>query len=188
MDKTTRRAAAAALAAAAAAALAAPAMAAGLEGASVSTAVYCCTSSSDVWRSSNLVTRTVGDGVEIVPGDLVPTSGLGIIPIEIDFSASTIRFTYTADATAASGGFNGYRLDFAGPTRLLGFSIDASSNFAPVAVSYNEHTLLFNVAGQSIDAGATVLLNVRAVPEPGTWALLAAGGLALALRRRRRGA
>lgn len=168
--------------------LAVPAAAAGLERASVFTAVYCCTSPDDLWRIFNVVTTTVGDGVEIVTEDLKPAEQNDVIPIKIDFSADTIRFTYTENATAATGQFNGYRLDFASPVRLLQVSVDPSSTFDPVAVSFNESTIFFNASGRSISEGATTLLTVSAVPEPETWALSALGAVALGLLRHRRNA
>jgi hypothetical protein len=168
----------AAAASAAALCMALPAQAQSLIGSQVTGAGYCCTSPNESDRVSNLLTATVGPGIEFPEGSFVSTSGeLDAVPVNIDFGATTLDISYTATATAASGGFNGFVFTFAGAPVITGVSADPTSTYSPV-LSFNANTIFVNEAGLELTPASHLLVNISAVPEPAAYALLL-GGLGL---------
>lgn len=159
----------------------------GLAGSTSTTAVYCCTAPTETYRISNFVEAVVGPGVEVPAGALTPIGGFGVIPVTIDFANSTIQITYTSSASALSGTFNGYLFQFAGAPPISAVSLDPANTFSPVSFGFTENSIWVNVSGLSVASGATGILNVTAVPEVGTMALMLAGlGAMLAVSRRKR--
>lgn len=152
-----------------------PVKAQSLTGSQVTGAGYCCTSPSESDRVTNLQTATVGPTIEFPSDSFVPTSsGFAPVPANIDFGANTLDISYTAAASALSGGFNGYVFSFAGAPAITGVSVDPSSTYFP-AVSFNANTIFVNEAGLELTSASRVLVNIAAVPEPSSLALLFAG-------------
>jgi hypothetical protein len=161
----------------------------GLTGSTSTTAVYCCSAPTEASRISNFVNAVVGPGVEVPAGALVPSGSLGVIPVTMDFTGTSIRVTYTANSTAATGAFNGYLFQFAGAPAITAVTLDPASTFIPTGFGFTANSVFFNASGLSIASGATSILNVSTVPEASTVALMLAGLAAVgALVRRRRDA
>ena len=170
--------AAAAAASVAALCLALPVQAQSLVGSQVTAGGYCCTSPNESDRVTNLVTSTVGPGIEFPNGSFVSTSaGQATVPVNIDVGANTLDISYAATATATPGAFNGFVFTFVDAPLITGVSADTASTYSPV-LSYNGNTIFVNEAGLELTPGSRVLINVSAVPEPATFSMLL-GGLAL---------
>lgn len=164
-----------------------PAVASDLNGAQVTTGVYCCTSPIPSNLRSNLAVSTVGPSVELPTGSLF---GSTVIPISIDFSANSISTVFTSSASAASGSFNGYlfQFDLAPGLFISSVTLNRLSNYTPVSVSFTSTTVAINNASLNFVAGsrAVVDVTVSAVPEPESVALLGAGLLLVTYKGRKR--
>lgn len=158
-----------------------------LTGSTVSLAAYCCTGPTEADRVTNLVSATVGPGIEFPEGSLSsedPT--FEPIPVVIDVGASTIDIAYAAAGVAAPGGFNGFAFSFTGAPAIAGVSLDPASTIAPV-VSFEGNTIFVNEAGLTLTPTSRALINVTPVPEPEIYAMMLGGlGLVSALASRRR--
>jgi hypothetical protein len=164
-----------AAASAAALCIALPVQAQSLLGSQVTGAGYCCTSPNETDRVTNLLTATVGPGVEFPFGSLLSTSNqVDPVPASIDVGATTLQISYTAVATALPGGFNGYVFSFVGAPAITGVSADPTSTYSPV-LSFNANTIFVNEAGLELTPSSRVLINISAVPEPAAYGLLLGG-------------
>jgi hypothetical protein len=159
-----------------------------LTGSSVTGAIYCCDAPNEANRATNLVTATVGPGVEFPNGVFSSlTPGLSPVAATVDIGATTIDLQYLASAPAAPGVFDGYVFTFEGAPTITGVTLDPSSTLTPASISYTGNTVLINNADLALTPQSRVLVNVSLVPEPATAGLLAAGlGLMAVMGMRRR--
>lgn len=159
--------------------IALPVQAQSLIGSQVTGAGYCCTSPNESDRNTNLITATVGPGIEFPAGSFVTMGDqLNTVPANIDIGANFLDITYTAAATALPGAFNGYVFSFVNAPAITGVSADPTSTYSPV-LSFNANTIFVNEAGLNLTPSSHLLVNISAVPEPATYGLLL-GGLGLA--------
>ena len=160
-----------------------------LDGSSVTAAVYCCTAPTETYRISNFSNSIVFDGIEFPQGSFTSnTGGIFVIPLNIDIGATTIDFDYTASASALGGTFNGSVFSFSGAPTITNVTINPASTFSPSGLSFTSNSVLVNVAGLNFSSSSRLLLDVSLapVPEPSTYAMLAAGLLPVFLAYRRR--
>ena len=167
----------------------------GFDGAEVTATAYCCTAPIEADRISVPFTKTFGPGIEFPSGSLQQTTGSPITGANIDIGSSTIDVTFTENAQAASGSFNGGVLQFSGPNfqYIVGASLDPMSTFTPsqINLSFLHDSILLSAAGLHFSPGSRILIDVAflptPVPEPDTYAMLLAGlGLVGFLARRRK--
>lgn len=157
----------------------------GMEGATVSVGVHCCTPPSFSTLISNVASAVVGDAIEFPAGTLVATPGNAVIPVNIDVSGFRLTLIFPETATAAPGSFNGYYFQFDDGGTLTSAAVDTGLSSAfPTGLSFGERSILVNIAGMNLGFGETIAINfgVSPVPEPAAaWLLLA--GLPLLARR-----
>lgn len=129
------------------------------------------------------VTPVVGAGVEWAPG-----GG----PFTYDVSDTQILITFVVNFPGGTGAaaFNGWQLfDINGtiPTFLSATLNGAStSSITPGAITFDANNIFVNATNlASVTAGQTILVDVTAVPEPGSLALIAVGLGSVWFQRRR---
>jgi hypothetical protein len=160
----------------------------GLTGSSVTGAIYCCDAPSEAYRATNLVTATVGSGVEFPNGAFTSlVQGLEPVPATVDFGANTVDLHYLASAPAEPGVFDGYVFTLAGAPTITSVTLDPASTLTPTSLSFTGNSILINNADLALTPQSRVLLNVAVVPEPAAVALMMAGlGMLAVLGQRRR--
>jgi hypothetical protein len=158
-----------------------------LTGSQVTTAAYCCTAPIASDRATNALAATVGPGIEYPQGSFTSlTSSLDVVPVTIDVGSNYIDLRYSAGGTTGPGGFNGFVFSFAGAPTITGVSLDPASTYSPV-VTFDANTVYVNEAGLTLTPSSRAMINVTAVPEPETYALMLGGMALLGLAARRRG-
>jgi len=143
----------------------------------------------------------VGAGAEIGPGDGSAVGALLLPNESIDFGAFTIDVALEEGAANGTTGtpigtrYRFSNLSFSDPSLIIsgvslalvnvsGVVLGSEVTFGGDFVSLLIDTLVIGDIPNAVDVGrVTLTLEVVAVPEPGTLALLAGGCLALALRR-----
>lgn len=158
-----------------------------LTGSQVTGAIYCCEAPTEEFRATNLVTATVGSGVEFPNGvftSVVP--GLAPVAANLDIGANTIDLHYLESAPAAPGVFDGYVLTFANAPEITSVTLDPSSTLTPTSISFTGNSVLINNADLALTPESRVLLNVAVVPEPQEAAMMLGGLAALGMLVRRR--
>ena len=142
--------------------------------------------------TSNIVTATVGLGVEFPTGTLYTVGGGGsyfVIPVSIDLSADQITFSYSGYVESAPGAFNGYVFEFSGlSSPILNAYLDPASSFTPAqaGVAFTATEVTVNVSSQYftpstvnvVDLDFSSSTPVSATPEPSSFLLLGTGVLA----------
>jgi hypothetical protein len=164
------------------------AQAQGLQG-TVTGAIYCCEAPNEANRATNLVTATIGPGVEFPNGVFMSTTpGLSPVPSTIDIGATTLDLRYLATAPAQPGAFDGFVFTFQGAPSILSVTTDPASTLTPASISFGPDTIVINNAGLALTPESRLLLNVSTVPEPGHFGLLLAGlgALTMFVRGRKR--
>lgn len=146
-----------------------------LTGSQVTGAAYCCSSASEADRVSNLVTVTIDSAIEFPSGSFVSIDSESDIALaDINFGANTLEIDYAESAITLPGGFNGYAFSFLNAPIITGVSVDPSSTYSPI-LSFNGNTIFVNEAGLELTPESFVLINIAAVPEPSTYAMLLGG-------------
>ena len=138
----------------------------GFESTQVSVAVY---GPSTVNRVSNILTATVGPGIEFT-NTAMQASGLPgyiIAPVNIDVSGTQITLSYTSSITIGTGQFIGYIFNFSSvnplPT-ITGLSLNSASNVVPTGLSFGPDSIQLNVAGLAITPQSKIVLDMNVIP------------------------
>jgi hypothetical protein len=168
------------LAAAGIASIAVAAHASGLDGTTVGLTGYYPTMTTVF---SDAGTAVVGPGVEF------DQNALAGYPLSFDLSSNQIVITSYVDSSFAVSSFNGFGFTFS-TVIPNGASVDASSGFDPVAISFVGNELYLNYQGDPVSTGETSVIDLTfgtGVPEPASWSLMVGGfGVLGALARRGR--
>ncbi len=103
-------------------------------------------------------TATVGPGVEF-------TSIIGEVSADISDNRITVKPLITG--TYGGGAFNGYTFTFTGASKITGVTVDPTSTFGPVIVSFTFNQIALNYGGATVDFpfAAQTLLNVTFAPS-----------------------
>jgi hypothetical protein len=115
-------------------------------------------------------TFTVGAGIEGVLGSTSAPNA------NIDFSASSVTFTYLTGIGWTPGSFNGPEFTVVSGNPFDPIASVVVSGSQVVNASLVGGVLEINWAGQLFARGDTVVVNfANAVPEPSTWAMMILG-------------
>jgi hypothetical protein len=169
--------------------------AAGLDGATVTYAGYCCTAPIPADLVSNTPSATVGPGIEFPLGSVHAIGTLNVIPFSLDVSSNMLDGTFFSSGTLINGGFNGGVLTFSGAPPIIGITVDPTSQFIPTGLSFTGTSISINGAGKPFIAGTHEIFDVMTgtgpapvpVPEPPVWPLIALATAALVIARRHAG-
>jgi hypothetical protein len=112
-------------------------------------------------------TATVSGETEFPVGTFSPAFG------SIDVGANFFTFFTNQSAQYSTADFNGFRLDFARP--ILSASLAAGNTFSGGTVTFSGNSVFLNVSGLNAVDGQFATVNVSAVPEPATWAMMIGG-------------
>jgi hypothetical protein len=134
----------------------------GLDGAGVEFAVHCCASSSTFNQRSDLLTSTVGNGVEFPS---IEESGFQIAAADIDISSTQIEINYIKSARFGTGKFNGYVFEFTSIRNLAdikGVSLNSATTLRSGAVqlSFESNTVRISLAGQRVTSRSRIVVDV----------------------------
>jgi hypothetical protein len=135
--------------------------------------------------NANTGTSTYTFRIGTISGTTFTTLASGSVNPNASFTAGD-WFTMTFDSPVTLSADTEYALDIRNPNTSYGVTVDSSYTGGSAYVSgFNGGTVPddSNVAFPTIDRVFHV--NLAAIPEPSSTALLGLGGLALALRRRR---
>lgn len=151
--------------------------AAGLDGASVSIAGYCCTAPVESDRSTNIAGSTVSGATEFPLGSLFALADSSAIPITFDLSTSSLQASWAVSYTAVPGSFNGFVVNFSGAPNILGVSLNAASTVALTDISFTNNSISVNGASVSFTPNSLAIFDIvtAPVPEPAGYALFLAG-------------
>ncbi|QBE67219.1 PEP-CTERM sorting domain-containing protein [Pseudoduganella lutea] len=108
---------------------------------------------------------------------------LAIVSLGRDGSAATFNFANVSDITLVSEG-DGYYGD--GELSIAGGTVTGIEGHGVVRLNGSYTDLYFTTPVSEYWYGASFGAAVTAVPEPGTWGMLLAGGAMLGLMGRRR--
>jgi hypothetical protein len=148
----------------------------------VTGAIYCCEAPNEANRATNLVTATIGPGVEFPNGVFTSINpALSPVPATIDIGGSTLDLHYLATAPAAPGAFDGYVFTFQGSPAIASVTTDPASTLTPASITFGPDTIVINNAGLALTPESRLLLNVSTVPEPEKMGLLLAGLAAITM-------
>lgn len=148
----------------------------------VTGAIYCCNAPNEANRATNLVTATIGPGVEFPNGVFTSINpALSPVPATIDIGGTTLDLHYLASAPAAPGAFDGYVFTFQGSPAIASVTTDPASTLTPASITFGPDTIVINNAGLALTPESRLLLNVSTVPEPEKMGLLLAGLAAITM-------
>ena len=157
---------------------AAPAVhAAGLDGASVSIAGYCCTAPVESDRFTNIPSSTVSSATEFPLGSLFALADSSAIPITFDLSTSSLQASWAVSYTAVPGSFNGFVVNFSGAPNILGVTLNAASTVALTDITFTNSSIAVNGASITFTPNSVALFDIvtAPIPEPASYALMLAG-------------
>jgi len=138
---------------------------AALNGSEVAFSVHCCSAPPN---PSNLVgsvaTAIIGPGIEF---PAISSQGASVIDANVDVSGNAINIQYLSAAQAFGGAFNGYQFAFFNaadggvqPPTIVGATLDPSSTLKGVTVTFDASDAFINVAGLSIPAQSTIIVDL----------------------------
>jgi hypothetical protein len=165
------------------------AYAAGLDGSTVTFGVYYPTPTTPI---SQVVSTTVGSGIEFSNIDSLALPGWIVAKADVDVSQSQILIDFDWTGTGASGSFNGYVFEFSGPlnTTILNATLNPLTSLVngAVTVTFDSNTIWLNLPLSTVNPSSQIVVDVvaTAVPEPTTAILLGTGAAALLIARRKR--
>jgi hypothetical protein len=108
------------------------------------------------------------------PGSVLGFPGFAPIA-DITFSDANITITMTRDATAYTSAFNGFRFFDVTEAPFGSVSLDSATDVPGIdasRVTFDAQDIYVNFSGITYGTGQEVSLDLRAVPEPGSFLML----------------
>jgi len=127
-------------------------------------------------------------GTAVVGGAGANFSGLGYFQLHVT-DTQIIADHFAISATWGREPFNGFKVSDLTKDFSQSYSVDGSTNmvgFSAANVAVNGAVASINWNNLSFNTGTRVVLNISAVPEPETYAMLVAGLALLGVMARRR--
>lgn len=140
----------------------------GFEGVQVDTAIYCCTSTNESQRVSDIVSAIVGNTVEYPINQI---NGERIIAAAIDIGDKQISVDFNQSSWTTKGEFNGYVFDFSPLSdfpEIASISLNALTTFLPGEVSLDFYfdRVSISLPGLYISTDSHILVDVTFVEPP----------------------
>lgn len=162
-----------------------------LEGINARMIIRCCTTAVDSNGEAYSRTVLIGPGIEFPDRSIEPGPGGELVGANIDIQSSTITIDFTGHETVP---FVNYDFYFFGPAvipRVVDSHLNPLSSFSAPIFGMNNHPNRFQVLIGELEATPTsrivIDVDVVAIPEPETYAMMLAGlGLLGFISRRRK--
>lgn len=137
----------------------------GFKDAQVNAAIYCCTSTNESDRVSEIVSAIVDDTDDTAEYQIDRSNGERIIGVSIDISDSQIAVDFNEFSRTTQGEFNGYVFDFSpldSFPEIASISLNSLTTFEAdqISLDFDSDTISISLPGLRITPDSSILVDV----------------------------